>query len=87
MSRHFKLCHTSDWHLGHTLLGHGREHEHERFLAFLLDTLVEEQVDALVVIGDVFDGRTRRPPRGRCYGSGRRARPPARSTCRSSPAT
>ena len=60
MSRHLKICHTSDWHLGHTLHGHSREHEHERFLAFLLDVLVREEVDALVVAGDVFD--TANPP-------------------------
>src|SRR5688572_5574178 len=56
MPRHLKLCHTSDWHLGHTLHGHGREHEHARFLAFLLDVLARERADALVIAGDVFDG-------------------------------
>ncbi len=60
MTRHLKLCHTSDWHLGHTLHGHSREHEHGRFLAFLLETLREAQADALVVAGDVFD--TANPP-------------------------
>ncbi|HBQ19265.1 MAG TPA: exonuclease sbcCD subunit D [Myxococcales bacterium] len=60
MRRHLKLCHTSDWHLGHTLHGHPREHEHERFLAFLLDVLEREAVDALIVAGDVFD--TANPP-------------------------
>lgn len=60
MSRHLKICHTSDWHLGHTLHGHSREYEHGRFLAFLLDVLVQEEVDALIVAGDVFD--TANPP-------------------------
>jgi exonuclease SbcD len=60
MTRRLKLCHTSDWHLGHTLHGCSREHEHRRFLAFLLEVLVEERVDALVVAGDVFD--TANPP-------------------------
>ena len=60
MRRHLKLCHTSDWHLGHTLHGHPREHEHERFLAFLLDLLEREAVDALIVAGDIFD--TANPP-------------------------
>jgi exonuclease SbcD len=55
MTRHLKICHTSDWHLGHTLHGHSREYEHQRFLAFLLDALVEEHADALIVAGDVFD--------------------------------
>ncbi len=60
MARHFKLCHTSDWHLGHTLHGHSREREHEAFLAFLLDVLESQEVDALILAGDVFD--TANPP-------------------------
>lgn len=56
MPRHFKLCHTSDWHLGHTLHGHARDHEHARFLSFLTDAIVTERADALIVAGDVFDG-------------------------------
>jgi exonuclease SbcD len=55
-----RLLHTSDWHLGHTLHDVPRDHEHERFLRWLGDTLVEEQVDALLVTGDVFD--TANPP-------------------------
>jgi len=55
MTRRFSICHTSDWHLGHTLHGHPREEEHAAFLAFLLDVLEREAVDALVVAGDVFD--------------------------------
>jgi exonuclease SbcD len=50
-----RLLHTSDWHLGHTLHGLPREHEHARFLSWLLDTLEAEGVDALLVAGDVFD--------------------------------
>ncbi len=50
-----KLLHTSDWHLGQTLHQHDREHEHAQFLDWLLDTLVAEQVDALLIAGDVFD--------------------------------
>lgn len=60
MSRHLKIVHTSDWHLGHTLHGHGREPEHARFLAFLIDALAREEADALLVAGDVFD--TANPP-------------------------
>ncbi|MBW2524766.1 MAG: exonuclease SbcCD subunit D C-terminal domain-containing protein [Deltaproteobacteria bacterium] len=50
-----RLLHTADWHLGHSLHGLPRSYEHQRFLAWLLDTLVEERIDALVVAGDVFD--------------------------------
>lgn len=60
MDRPFTLCHTSDWHLGHTLHGHSREPEHRRFLEFLLEVLERERVDALIVAGDVFD--TGNPP-------------------------
>ena len=50
-----RLLHTSDWHLGHWLHDLSREHEHGRFLAWLLDTIEREQVDALLIAGDVFE--------------------------------
>lgn len=50
------MLHTSDWHLGHMLLDLPREREHQAFLAWLLDVLVVEAIDALVITGDVFDG-------------------------------
>lgn len=51
----FRILHTSDWHLGNTLKDKDRTLEFERFLNWLLGVLSEEQVDALVVAGDVFD--------------------------------
>ena len=50
-----KLLHTSDWHLGQSLNQYDRNFEHTRFLAWLLDTLEAEKVEALVIAGDVFD--------------------------------
>ncbi|MDO8070311.1 exonuclease SbcCD subunit D C-terminal domain-containing protein [Janthinobacterium sp. SUN176] len=50
-----RLLHTSDWHLGQTLHNYERGYEHQRFLDWLLDTLVAEKVDVLLVAGDVFD--------------------------------
>lgn len=50
-----RLLHTSDWHLGQTLHQFDRNYEHEQFLSWLLDTLVAEQVDGLLIAGDVFD--------------------------------
>ena len=50
-----KLLHTSDWHLGHTLHEADRTAEHEAFLGWLARTIVERDVDALLVTGDVFD--------------------------------
>jgi len=50
-----KLLHTSDWHLGQSLNQFDRSYEHAQFLAWLLDTLEAEQIDALLIAGDVFD--------------------------------
>jgi exonuclease SbcD len=50
-----RLLHTSDWHLGHTLHGRERRLEHQRFLAWLLDALVDARADALVIACDVFE--------------------------------
>ncbi|MCB0959162.1 MAG: exonuclease subunit SbcD, partial [Acidimicrobiales bacterium] len=48
--------HTSDWHLGHQLHGVARDGEHAAFLAWLVEQAVAEQVDAVVITGDIFDG-------------------------------
>lgn len=50
-----RILHTADWHLGHTLRDHSREREHEHFLSWLVDTVVEREVDALLIAGDVFE--------------------------------
>lgn len=50
-----KIIHTADWHLGHTFHGHDRRIEQACFLDRLVALLVEEQPDALLVSGDVFD--------------------------------
>lgn len=50
-----KILHTADWHLGQRLCDFDRQAEHDHFLQWLLETLKEEKVDALVVAGDVFD--------------------------------
>ena len=50
-----RLLHTSDWHLGQTLHQFDRTYEHECFFVWLLDTLASEQVDALLIAGDIFD--------------------------------
>lgn len=49
------VLHTSDWHLGHTLVGRKRHHEAAAFLDWLANTLEHENVDVLLVAGDVFD--------------------------------
>ncbi|MRW93210.1 exonuclease subunit SbcD [Duganella sp. FT80W] len=50
-----RLLHTSDWHLGQSLHNFERHYEHQRFLDWLLDTIVAEQADVLLIAGDVYD--------------------------------
>ncbi len=50
-----RLLHTADWHLGHSLHGQDRDAEHAAFLDWLLGQLVEQQVDVLLIAGDLFD--------------------------------
>lgn len=50
-----RILHTSDWHLGVSFHDQPRGEDQRAFLAWLLDTLRDRQVDALVVAGDVFD--------------------------------
>lgn len=50
-----RLLHTSDWHLGQTLIDFDRSCEHQHFLDWLLHTIGEQQADALLVAGDVFE--------------------------------
>lgn len=50
-----RLLHTSDWHLGQTLHNFDRAYEHACFLDWLVDTLVAEDIDVLLVAGDIFD--------------------------------
>lgn len=53
-----KILHTSDWHIGRTLYGRKRYAEFEAFLDWLAITIEQEQVDALLVAGDIFDTST-----------------------------
>lgn len=62
-----KILHTADWHLGQTLHGVPRTIEHAAFLSWLLSTLESEEVDALVVAGDVFDSANPSPNAQEAY--------------------
>lgn len=53
-----KLLHTSDWHLGRTLYGRKRHEEFEAFLGWLAETIRQNEIDVLLVAGDVFDTGT-----------------------------
>lgn len=53
-----KLLHTSDWHLGRSLYGRKRYEEFSAFLNWLVDTIITENIDALLIAGDIFDTGT-----------------------------
>ena len=53
-----KVLHTSDWHLGRTLYGRKRYDEFTAFLQWLNDTIVDREVDILLIAGDIFDTST-----------------------------
>lgn len=50
-----KILHTSDWHLGRILYGRKRYEEFEAFLTWLADTIHKNEINVLLVAGDVFD--------------------------------
>lgn len=50
-----RVLHTSDWHIGRTLYGKKRYEEFEAFLTWLVETIQQNEIDALLVAGDVFD--------------------------------
>ncbi|MGK3134375.1 exonuclease subunit SbcD [Pantoea trifolii] len=55
-----RIIHTADWHLGQFFYSKSRAREHQAFLDWLLDQIVQHQVDALIIAGDLFD--TGSPP-------------------------
>lgn len=50
-----RFLHTSDWHIGKPLRNHRRDDEYEKALAEVLDVARREDVDCVLVAGDVFD--------------------------------
>lgn len=50
-----RFLHTSDWHLGRRLHGVDLLEPQQRFLDWLVTTAATEQVDLVVVAGDVYD--------------------------------
>lgn len=50
-----KLIHTADWHLGQAFFDYDRKMEHHVFLEWLKKQLRNQQVDVLLIAGDVFD--------------------------------
>lgn len=52
------ILHTSDWHIGRSLYGRKRYDEFSAFLDWLGETIQQQQVDVLLVAGDIFDTTT-----------------------------
>ncbi|MBD3690058.1 exonuclease SbcCD subunit D [Nanchangia anserum] len=50
-----KIIHTSDWHIGRTLHGASLEEAHQAFFEALVDYVRAEEVDAVLMSGDLFD--------------------------------
>lgn len=50
-----KILHTADWHVGKVLKGRSRAEEHADVLRELVELARREDVDAVVVAGDLFD--------------------------------
>jgi DNA repair protein SbcD/Mre11 len=55
-----RILHTSDLHLGHRLLERSRIEEQEALLEWLVQIIRQEEVELLIIAGDIFD--TGAPP-------------------------
>ena len=53
-----KILHTSDWHIGRALYGRKRYAEFKTLLDWLADLIEHQDIDVLLVAGDVFDNST-----------------------------
>lgn len=49
-----RILHTADWHLGKTVEGRSRQEEQEEFVDELVRIAEEEQVDLVLIAGDVY---------------------------------
>lgn len=50
-----KILHTADWHIGKKLQKYELAQDFELFIAWLCELLAKEEIDLLLVSGDVFD--------------------------------
>lgn len=55
-----RILHTSDWHLGQFFINKSRAQEHQKFITWLLQQVRANDVDAVIIAGDIFD--TGSPP-------------------------
>jgi DNA repair protein SbcD/Mre11 len=54
-ARDLKILHTSDWHVGKVLKGRDRYDEHEAVLGSIIQTAGNEDVDLVLIAGDLFE--------------------------------
>lgn len=50
-----RILHTSDWHLGKSLEGFSRLPEQEKFLEDFIDIVNENNIDLIIIAGDIYD--------------------------------
>ena len=50
-----RFLHTADWHLGRTIRGRSRQDEFEAVLAEVVEIARAEEVEAVLVCGDIYD--------------------------------
>lgn len=50
-----KILHTSDWHLGHRLYEQSQYEEQSAFLVWLKQRIIDQNIDVLLLSGDVYD--------------------------------
>lgn len=50
-----RILHTSDWHIGRKLYEYSMIEEQEKFLNWLLECVIQENIELLIVAGDIFD--------------------------------
>jgi exonuclease SbcD len=50
-----KILHTSDWHIGKKIYGIDLAPDHRLFFQWLIETIVNQEIDVLLISGDMFD--------------------------------
>jgi len=50
-----RFLHTSDWHIGQVFKTKSRLSEHKMFFKWLKNTIIQNEVEVLLVAGDIFD--------------------------------
>ncbi len=56
-----KILHTSDWHVGKVLKGRDRSDEHDAVLRSIIQTARSEDVDLVLIAGDLFESSAPSP--------------------------